>query len=298
MFEVKDIKSIKIVPYTLMSSSISAILAFIYAIIIMIVFGIMGLVVPGINGTLIATFAIAVLLILPVGSFVLGIVQSFLIALIYNILVPRLGAIKLGFEDLKEIKNIPVVPVSLMIAAIVGILTFIAMLIIGPILTISLQGAALAANTAAPGVPGLSNIGALGILGLLILVIGVPIAIFIMVFIGTAIITFLYNLLAPKIGGIQFNFGNAVSNVFEIESIPAVPFALITAVVLTIFNLIIRLIVFVIAVASGLSLAEQLITLVVGVLVYLVIGFIIYAITAILYNYLRPKIGGIKLEIE
>lgn len=298
MFEVKDVKSIKIVPFTLMSSSISAILAFIYAIFILIILGIMGALVPGINGGIIATLGIGVILLLPSGFFVLNIVQSFLTALLYNMLVPRLGSIKLGFEDLTEIKNIPVVPFALMLAAIGGIITFIAMLIIGPIIAISLQATALAASMAGTAVPDISSIGALGVIGLLIMVIGIPIAIFIGTFISTAIIAVIYNYLAPKIGGIQFNFGNAIGNIFEIESIPVIPFALITAIVLTIFNLIVRVIAFIIAVVSGSTLTEQLINLVLGVVVYLIIGFIVYAITAFLYNYLRPKIGGIKLEIE
>jgi len=298
MIEIKDVKSIQIVPYTLMMSSISAVLALIYAIIFIIILGITGLVVPGLSAGFLVTIAIAMILLFPTASFLISIVQSFLTAILYNHLVPRLGAIKLGFEDMNEIKNVPVVPFALMTSVLSGIIIFLIMLIVGPILAVSLQAAAIAASSAGTAIPGLASVAALGIVGMLILIIGLPIAMFISIFIATAIMAILYNTLAPKIGGIKFNFGNAVGNISEIESIPVVPFALITTIVITIFGLITQLISFIIAIVSGQAVATQLIMLILSVVFDLVIGFIIYAISAFLYNYFRPKIGGIKLEIE
>jgi len=298
MIEIKDVKSIQIVPYTLMMSSISAVLALIYAIIFIIILGITGLVVPGLSAGFLVTLAIAMILLFPTASFLISIVQSFLTAILYNHLVPRLGAIKLGFEDMNEIKNVPVVPFALMTSVLSGIIIFLIMLIVGPILAVSLQAAAIAASSAGTAIPGLASVAALGIVGMLILIIGLPIAMFISIFIATAIMAILYNTLAPKIGGIKFNFGNAVGNISEIESIPVVPFALITTIVITIFGLITQLISFIIAIVSGQAVATQLIMLILSVVFDLVIGFIIYAISAFLYNYFRPKIGGIKLEIE
>ena len=46
MVDVKEIKSIELVPFTLMTSSISAILALIYAIILLLTFGILAAVIP------------------------------------------------------------------------------------------------------------------------------------------------------------------------------------------------------------------------------------------------------------
>jgi len=298
MIEIKDVKSIQIVPYTLMMSSISAVLALIYAIIFIIILGITGLVVPGLSAGFLVTLAIAMILLFPTASFLISIVQSFLTAILYNHLVPRLGAIKLGFEDMNEIKNVPVVPFALMTSVLSGIIIFLIMLIVGPILAVSLQAAAIAASSAGTAIPGLASVAALGIVGMLILIIGLPIAMFISIFIATAIMAILYNTLAPKIGGIKFNFGNAVGNISEIESIPVFPFALITTIVITIFGLITQLISFIIAIVSGQAVATQLIMLILSVVFDLVIGFIIYAISAFLYNYFRPKIGGIKLEIE
>ncbi len=295
MIEIKDVKSIEIVPYTLMTSSISAVLALIYALLFIIIISITSLYVPGLSASLIVTLAIAMILLFPTVGFLISIIQSFLTAILYNLLVPRLGAIKLGFEDMNEIKNVPVVPFALMASALGGIIIFLIMLIVGPIIAVSLQ---VAASSAGAAIPGLSSFPALGIVGILIMVIGVPIIVFISIFIATAIMAIIYNLLAPKIGGIKFNFGNAVENLFEIESIPVVPFAIITTVVITLFGLITQVISFIAAIAMGQSIATQLISLVTSVLIDLVFGFIIYALTAFLYNYFRPKIGGIKLQIE
>jgi hypothetical protein len=298
LIEIKDVKSIQIVPYTLMMSSISAVLGLIYAIIFIIIIGISGIFVSGISAGLILTLAIAMILLFPTGSFLLSITQSFLTALLYNVLVSKIGAIKLGFEDLKEIKKVPIVPFALMTSALGGILIFLIMLIVGPILAFGLQAASIAASSAGTAVPGMASFGALGLLGMLILVVGVPIGMFIAIFIVTAIMTFFYNLLAPKIGGIQFNFGNAVDKIYEIESIPVLPFAVITTVVITLFSLLTQGISLIIAVAMGAGFLSEIISLVISVVFNLIFGLIIYALTAFLYNYLKPRIGGIKLEIE
>ena len=280
-----------------MMSSISAIVALLYAIFIMIIIGIVRIFVPATYTGLIAVLAISILLVLPTASFLLSIVQSFLTALLYNFLVPKIGAIKLGFENLNEIKNVPVVPFAFMSSAISGIIVFLIMLITGPILVIGLQAAITAASSSGTAIPGLNSLNGLGILGLLILVIGVPIGMFILIFVTTAIMTIFYNLIAPKIGGIKLNLRNTIGNLHEIDSIPVLPFAVIITVVGTLFGLLVQVIILLFSVAMGQALLTQLISLVLSVVYDLVFGFIIYIIIAFLYNYLRPRIGGVKLEI-
>ena len=111
MVDVKEIKSIELVPFTLMTSSVSAILALIYAIVLLIVFGVLAAVIPA-AGLVFASLGLSMLVIFPIGSFLVYITLSFVTALIYNMLVPRLGGIKLGLEG-DEVKNVPVVPFAL-----------------------------------------------------------------------------------------------------------------------------------------------------------------------------------------
>lgn len=301
MSDIKEIKSIRIVPYTLMNSSISAVVAFIYAIFIVLILGIAGNFLPsslGITGGVIASLGVALLILLPAAGFVFSVTQSFLTALIYNVFVPRIGGIKLELRDMKEIVGVPVVPFALMISAIGATIVFIAMLIIGPLLMIGLQAAVIGAAYQGTVIPGLSSIGALGIVGLLILIIGVPIVMFVASFIMTALTAIIYNLLAPKIGGIEFEFEALKEKLYGINSIPAVKLALITAIVMAIVNLIFEAISTVINTAMGSSVVAGVISLLINVVVNLVVSFVIYAIMAVLYNYLAPKIGSVKIEME
>lgn len=301
MIDIKEIKSIRIVPYTLMNSSIAAVVGLIYAVILVVILGLVGVFLPsnlGITGGAIASLGVAVIILLPVGSFVLSITQSFLTALIYNVFVPRIGGIKLELEDLKEIKSVPVVPLALMVSAITATLIFIVMLIIGPIFLIGLQGAAFAAAYQGATIPGLGSIGALGILGLLIFIIGVPIVTFVVGFIVTALAAIFYNLLAPKIGGIEFEFEELKGKLYGIRSIPPIKLALIASIVMAIINLIFEFISTVSSIAMGSSATAGFVSLLVNVVINFVMTFVIYAIMAVLYNYLAPKIGTVKLEME
>ena len=140
MIEIKDIKSVKIVPFTLMNSSITAVIGLIYGIVFAIIFGVsVGSSLPSITAGMIATLIIGSILAFPTMMFLVSALSSFLVALLYNQLVPRLGAIQLGFEDLKQIQTVPVVPFALMTASIGGILTFLMMLIIGPLFAFGIK---------------------------------------------------------------------------------------------------------------------------------------------------------------
>ena len=301
MEDIKEITSVRIVPYTLMSSSISAVLGLLYAIIILIVFGLVALFVPEVNQVmgLLASLGVALIIALPVATFFFSILSSFVMALIYNLLVPRIGGIKLGIDG-KEVKSIPVVPVSLMLSLLYTVLTFIVMLVVAPILAVLLEGAALAASTATVAIPELSGMGdasGVGIILAIIMIIGVPIVVFITTFIYAVVVAFLYNLLAPRIGGVRFKMKLASHGFCEIKKIPPVPLALILAVVLTLVNFIFSL------PTAAVNMASEGVVYGLGYLVgntvgYLIVSFIIYALTAIIYNYLRPMIGGVEIKLE
>ena len=300
MEELKEIKSVAIVPYTLMSSSISAIVGLIYSLILVLVLGVVAVFLPSeasIITSILLTLSVALIIILPVGYFLISILSSFLTAFIYNLLVPRIGGIKVGILDMEEIISIPVIPASLMLSVLYTIITFLIMLIVAPIIVLALQGAALATISTSTAVAGVGGLGALGVLGIIIMIIGVPIVMLISTFISTAIMTLLYNFLTPRMGGIKLKFDSIGEKSFEIKKIAPIPVALIGAVVLTIVNFIFSLPSLVIYFASsnpwggiGYLLGNTL-----GTLVF---TFIIYAIMALLYNYLRKVVGGVELELE
>lgn len=301
MEDIKEITSVRIVPFTLMSSSVSAVLGLLYAIILLIIFGIVGLVVPGVGqyASLLASLGVALIIALPVATFFFSILSSFVMALIYNLLVPRIGGIKLGMDG-EEVKSIPVVAVSLMLSMLYTVLTFIVMLVVAPILAVVLEGAALAASTATIAIPELSGMGdasGVGIILAIIMIIGVPIIVFISTFIYAVVVAFLYNLLAPKIGGVRLKMKLASHGFCEIKKIPPLPLALILAVVLAIVNFIFSL------PTGAANMASEGVAYGLGYLVgntvgYLIVTFIIYALTALIYNFLQPKIGGVEIKLE
>lgn len=300
MEEVKEIKSVNIVPFTLMSSAVSAVLGLIYALVLIIILGVVGLVLPSqasiLTGILL-TAAVALILVLPVSFFLFSVLSSFLLAFIYNLLVPKVGGIKIGLVDMKEVHSLPVLPLTLMVSILYTILTLILMLVVAPILMLSLQGAAIAAAGVGTSVPEIGGLGALGIIGIIVMVIGIPIAVFVFTFIYSALMAIFYNILAPKIGGMRFKFKSVQDNMFEIKKIKPVPLALISAVVLTILNFLFAIPQMIMYFAIGNLIGG------IGYLLGNIIGsfvaiFIIYILMAVIYNYLRPIIGGVELELE
>ena len=300
MKELKEIKSVAIVPFTLMSSAISAVLGLIYALILILVLGAVAVFLPSeshIISSLLMTASVAIIIILPVGSFLLSILTSFLIAFIYNLLVPRIGGIKLGMVEMKEIRSVPVIPLSLMASSIYTILTFLIMLIVAPLLVVVLQGAALASISTSSSMAGLEGLGAIGLIGIVVMVIGIPILVFVFTFIYTALMALVYNFLAPKMGGIRLKFNTIKDNSFEIKKIKPIPLALISAVVLTILNFIFSLPTLAMYFATG-NVPGGLGYFLGNTIGMFIVIFILYGIMALLYNYLRPFVGGVELELK
>ena len=97
MVDVKEIKSIEPVPFTVMTASISAIIGLIYAIILLIAFGTLAAFLPG-AALIFASLGISMIILYPIGAFLVYTTLSFITTLIYNMLVPRLGGVKLGLE--------------------------------------------------------------------------------------------------------------------------------------------------------------------------------------------------------
>ncbi|HEX3012874.1 MAG TPA: hypothetical protein VHO92_01195 [Methanobacterium sp.] len=302
MVDIKEIKSIEIVPYTLMTSSVNAVWAFIYAIFTVILGLIPFALSPTPANSASLWFYIASIVSSPVSSFVLGVLQSFLFALFYNLLVPKLGGIKIGLENLSEIKSIPVVPFALITSAISAIFVLIVALIVMPFVAafipaVSQAMSSLPLNNTNISAESISAVGTFGVIGSILSIIILPIIAFVLVFIVTAISAWLYNLVAPRTGGIKLEFAVAQEKMYEILSVSPVHLALITAIIAALWGIIIGIIAIIISAASG-AVIVGAIMLVMFTIIFLITAFIVYAILALIYNFLRPKIGGIKLELQ
>lgn len=92
----------------------------------------------------------------------------------------------------------------------------------------------------------------------------------------------------------------------EIRKIRVIPFAIIIACISAIINLIITVIWSSILYTSmsmmPMPYAINYNAMIVGILsapvIGFIVGFIISGLAAVIYNYLSPKIGGIKVEVK
>ena len=309
MADFKEVKSVKLAPFTLMTSSISAILAFIAAIVMLVAFGIIAVAIPQatIFGRAITLLGVGLLIIYPIGAFFIYLAVSFFSALLYNGLVPRLGAIKLGLEG-NNVNEVPVISFALILATIEAIWAliigvFLTALIVpgiallsGSIPVIS-QAIANATNTTGATLPTGAALGAGGVILALFLIIGLPIIAFIGAFIRNSVGALIYNYIATRVSKVQLEFANISGSLHELKSVPVVPTALSIAIVFLIGGFIIGILNLISYSARGLPL-QGVGTLIGDTIGYFVVYFIITAIAAFLYNYLAPKMGGIKLELE
>lgn len=294
MVDLKEIRSIKLTPYTRMSATIYGILGFIVAVVLlisMIIVQALGVFPQLGNFNLVTGVGIPAIILFPIGAFFVTIVVSFFSAMLYNVLVPRLGGVKLGIDG-NTVENIPVVPYALILSAIGAIWAFIAGLVLAAVIsplfsliTTLPQAANITANfTNSTGValPSGVGFGAFGVIVTVLLIIGLPIMVFVFGFIWNALFAIFYNYIVTRVVKIQLEFSQITGMMHELKHIPVLPTALAVALVFAILGLI-----------SGI-LSGNYAEFITNFVQY----FIGTALIAILYNYLAPKIGSIKLNLE
>lgn len=291
----KEIKSVKLISFTKMSASIYAILGFIAAILALLTLIIVqaaGIMPPQLGQFNLAFgLGIPLIIILPIGAFLVTVTVSFISAMLYNGLVPRLGGIKLELEGIDVIK-IPVVSFALILSAIGAIWAFIFGLLMAALITpifsfllaspLTSNITASITNTTGMTIPNIAAFGAAGIMLMLLLVIGLPILVFVLGFIWNALFALFYNYLVNRVVKIKLEFAKITENLHELKHISVLPTALAVALVFTLLGII-----------SGIFT---------GNLAQFITNFFQYfietAIIALSYNYLAPKIGKIKLNME
>lgn len=293
MVELKEIKSIQLASYAKLSATISAVLAFIAAIFAFASLTILQVlnVFPSISQVnMVAGLGLPLIVILPIGAFILTLAVSFISAFLYNTLAPRLGGIELEFDGI-DVTKIPVVPYALISSAIMAIWGFIVGLFMAGMVTIMVTFFAGIVPAISSRIPDYNNITfPIGPTGMsagmetaiiaILLIIGLPILAFVIGFIYNALFAIIYNYLASRVAKIKLEFIQVSGNLHELKHIPVVQTALALAIVSGILGLIDLLM------GNG-----DPITSFIG-------QFITVALVAILYNYLAPKIGSVKLELE
>lgn len=292
--DIKEIKSVELTPFTKMSASIYGILGFIAAVVIlvaMVIVQVAGVASDLGSFNLVTGIGIPLIILLPILGFFSTIAVSFFSVILYNALVPRLGGIKLGLDG-NEIVKIPEVSFALILAAISAIWAFIVGLVLAAVASpiVSLIGstpdagsiAANFTNVTGAAIPSGTNFGAIGIILSVALIIGLPILAFVLTFISNALFAIFYNYIVTRVAKINIEFASIRESLHEIKHIPVIPTALAVALVYLIMGII-----------TGI-LSHNYTEFISNFILY----FIETALIAILYNYLAPKIGTIKLDLN
>lgn len=128
-------------------------------------------------------WAVFWIILMPILVFIFSFIGMALYALFYNVIIPKIGGMKLIFAEAGtdfELTNIPVVPAALALAVVQAVFGLI------------------------QGLLNLIQFGMLGdvVAGLVSLIMQI-ISSFIITFIFIALAAIIYNLLQPKIGGVK-----------------------------------------------------------------------------------------------
>lgn len=292
-----------------MASSIEAILAFITALISLVIFVTSTAINPqfGSYGAILTGVEVASVITSPISAFFVTMAVSYFSILLYNHLAPRIGGIKIELTA-KEVNHISVVPLALNLAIIEGILAFI----IGLLFTLVL----LPLNTLITGtipvlVTNISNltntivpvyhIPGMGSLAL-ILIILLPAMVFALGFISSVLITLAYNYVGARIAKLQLDFIPVAGSLYELRSIPVAPAAVVAAIIFGVFGSILGILSILgfinLVTLSTLGNVLGGIAFRSGITLYFVPYIVIVALVAIFYNFLVPRIGGIKLYLK
>ncbi len=299
----------------MIASSTAAILVFIYSVIILIISRVLTAFVPqlGTFSEIINGMGVASVIILPITSYFLIMAVGFFSGLLYNRITSRLCGIKLELDN-NEITEIPVKPFTLIIAIIEAIWALIIGLFLAAAIipftdiiirvinftagaierSIDISGATLLINTA---------LGTNGFTLALILIIGLPLLTFVYGIVSNGLFAVFYNYIATRFIKMQLDIELISGTLHEIKSLPVVAAAApLSGAVFAAFGVIMGLITLLSLAVTGNpsvgNIINDLTIIVLNGVSYFLGYFLIFALIAVIYNFLAPKIGGIKLELE
>lgn len=276
----KELKSLDLASYTIISTAIAVLFSIIFSIVIVIAIGVSS---PQAMGGVI--FIIPTII---VGALMYTIYNAFCQGYLYNLLTQKLNSIKIAFKDDKEIIKVSTVETAIVISMIITIqviLVYLVSVFLFPLLlnsliqTLMYSGQQLMAYSVYQFMMLLSQPFTIAMI-----IFGTFIISFVFVLLGC----YIYNILASSGRGAIVNLSNE-DGMTAIDSIDVLKLAIVFAVVGGVLNLILALITLV----SG----GNIMTLVINVIVGFVGAFVNGALMAIFYNFLAPKLGKLKLEL-
>jgi len=276
----KELKSIDLSSYTIISTGVATLISILIAIIIIVAFAVS---VPNSMGVMIYIFPTIVF-----GTMISNIFVNFSTGYLYNILSKRLGFIKFNIEE-DSIKSISAKETGLLVGFITLIMilaiylatSLILPLIISSFMTLLMYSAQTGIATAMYQTMMLISNPitiAIGIIGSVIIV-----SVF------TLLGIYIYNILASSDREILVKLSKE-NNLTQLDSITPLNFAIAMGAISLILNIILAAIL----VISGVPLFNALVDVLIG----FVSAFITAMLIALSYNFLAPKLGKLKVELE
>ena len=277
---VKELKSIDLSSFTIISTGINVL----FSIIVALLFAAgMAITYPNSIG-----FTIYIAPTIIVGTFIIGIYVSFSEGLFFNLLAKYLNNIKLGFKDEKEITKISNSETAIIIAIIMAIEAVIMYLALSFILPLVLNATIQTLMLTGQESVAYSFYQLLTLFNQPLTMTVAILASLIICFIYILLGTYIYNLFASTGRGIIVSLSKE-DKWTVIDSVDIMNFT----VAITVISAVLSIISAIILMIMGMNIQGAVINIFQGI----ISGFIGSALTAVFYNFLAPKIGKLKLEL-
>ena len=280
MVNLKELKSIDLASYTIITTAIAVLFSIISSIILVVGIGITS---PQAIGGVIYIISTII-----VGTLMYTVYNSFCQGFLYNFLTKKINTIKIAFKDDKEIVKVSPTETSIVISMIITIqviLLYLVSVFLFPLFVNSIIQTLMYSG---------QQLLAYSLYQFLIL-LSQPTTVAMIIF-GTFIITFVFVLLGCYIYNILASTGRGAivtlssqDNMTAIDSVDVLKLAIVFAVVGGVLNLILALITLI----SGGNIMFSIGNIIGG----FIGAFIEGALLAIFYNFLAPKLGKLKLEL-
>lgn len=276
----KELKSIDLSSYTLISTGIATLISVLIAIIIV---GLFAVSVPNSLGVMIYIFPSIVF-----GTLISNIFVNFSTGYLYNVLSKRLGFIKFDIEG-DSINKISARETGLLVGVITLVMILVIYLATSLILPLVISSfitlLMYSAQTEIATVMYQTMMMISNPMTILIGILGSVIIVSVFTLLGI----YIYNILASSDRAILVKLTKK-DGLTQLDSITPLNFAIAMGAISLILNIIIAAIL----VISGVPLFNALVDVLIG----FVYTFIIAILIALLYNFLAPKLGKLKVELE
>ena len=277
---IKELKSIDLSSYTIISTGVATLISIVIAIIIV---GLFAVSVPNSFGVMIYIFPTIVF-----GTMISNIFVNFSTGYLYNVLSKRLGFIKFDIEE-DSIKSISAKETGLLVGFITLIMILVMYLATSLILPLILSSfMTLLMYSAQTGIATVMYQTMMLISNPMSIAVGILGSV-IIVSVFTLLGVYIYNILASSNREILVKLSEK-NNLTQLDSITPLNFAIAIGAISLILNIIIAAIL----VISSVPIFNALVDVLIG----FVCAFIAAMLIALSYNFLAPKLGKLKVELE